>query len=99
MKIPKLINIAGHNIKVVRKKTLKSDGVPCCGLALLVEDKIELASMAHGSKLSNDQKATSFLHESLHIISALHSLGLSEKQVTKLELALYQFLHDNKLRF
>ena len=99
MKIPKLINIAGHQIKVVHKKSLKSDGIPCCGLALLVEDRIELAREAHGSKLSNDQRATAFLHEALHTISALHSLGLSEKQVTKLELALYQFLHDNKLRF
>jgi Holliday junction resolvasome RuvABC DNA-binding subunit len=89
----------GHQIRIVRKKTLKSDGIPCCGLALLVEDKIELASEAHGSKLSNDQKATAFLHESLHIISALHSLGFNEKTITKLELALYQYLHDNKLRF
>jgi hypothetical protein len=36
MKIPKLINIAGHNIKIVRKKTLKSDGIPYINIYMTI---------------------------------------------------------------
>ena len=99
MKIPKNIKIAGHDIKIIFKDKLHSEGTPCVGLAHLAQDKIELAKTSHGVKLSDAQKASSFLHESLHILSTLHSLGLNEKQVTALESALYQYLHDNKLRF
>ena len=99
MKIPKSINVAGHQIKIVYKNKLQSDGVPCVGLAYLTEDRIELARTCHGAKLSPDQRATAFLHEAIHVMSTLHSLKFTEKEVTALELALYQLLKDNKLRF
>ena len=99
MKIPKSIKVAGHEIKIVYKKSLKSEGVSCVGMAFLTQGRIELARTSEGVKLSKDQLAAAFLHECLHVISTLHSLGLNEKQTNAFELALYPFLHDNKLRF
>jgi hypothetical protein len=99
MKVPDNVRIAGHEIKIVYKDSLSSDGVPCVGLAYLSQDRIELARTIEGVPLSKDQLATAFLHEALHIISTLHNLSLNEKKITSLELALYQFLHDNKIRF
>jgi hypothetical protein len=99
MKVPKSIRIAGHEIKIVYKDSLSSDGTPCVGLAFLSQDRIELARTIEGVPLSNDQLATAFLHEALHIISTLHSLAFNEKKVTALEVALYPFLHENKLKF
>lgn len=99
MKVPKSIKIAGHEIIIKYKNKLESDGTPCVGLAFLAQDKMELARTCHGAKLNPSQKSTAFLHESLHFISSLYSMGFNEKQITALELALYQYLHDNRLRF
>ena len=99
MKIPETISIAGHQIKVVTKTKLDSDGQPCVGLAFTGQDLIHLAKSCHGAKLNQAQRATEFLHESLHIISVLYGLNLTEKQVSQWEVILYQYLHDNKLRF
>ena len=99
MKIPPLITIAGHQIKIVTKEKLEADEVPCVGLAYTGQDLIHLARTCHGVKLNSAQRATAFLHESLHIISVLYGLNLTEKQVSQLEVILYQFLHDNHLRF
>lgn len=99
MKIPETISIAGHQVKIVTKEKLESDGAPCVGLAYTGQDLIHLAKSCHGVKLNSAQRATAFLHESLHIISVLYGLNLTEKQVSQWEVILYQFLHDNKLRF
>jgi len=99
MKIPESISIAGHLIKIVTKKKLESDGSSCVGLAFIGQDLIHLAQTCHGAKLNQAQRASAFLHESLHIISVLYGLNLTEKQVSQWEVILYQFLHDNKLRF
>ena len=99
MKIPKTVTIAGHDIKIVTKEKLEADGTPCVGLAFTGQDLIHLARTCHGIKLNQAQKATAFLHESLHIISALYGLNLTEKQVSQWEVIFYQFMHDNRLRF
>jgi hypothetical protein len=99
MKIPKKIKIAGHEIKIVFKDRLESDGVACIGLAYQGQDRIELARTIDGVPLSDDQLGCTFLHEVLHIITTLHNIGLNEKRVSQLELGLYQFLHDNRIQF
>jgi hypothetical protein len=99
MKIPETISIAGHQVKIVTKEKLESDGAACVGLAYTGQDLIHLARTCHGVKLNSAQRATAFLHESLHIISVLYGLNLTEKQVSQWEVILYQFLHDNRLRF
>ena len=99
MKIPKTLSIAGHTVKIVTKEKLESDGTPCVGLAFIGQDLIHLAKTCPGVKLHEAQRASAFLHESLHIMSVLYGLNLTEKQVCQWEVILYQYLHDNHLRF
>lgn len=99
MKIPNSITLSGHKIKIVYKDKLDSEGVPCIGLAFLSQDRIELARTIEGVPLSQDQLGCAFLHEVLHMVSTLHAIGLKEKKVSQLELGLYQFLKDNKIKF
>jgi len=95
MKIPSKIKISGHDIKIVKKKNLFSDGERVWGLAYLHLNKIELAT----DLLPESKIAETFIHEVLHIICAIHGISITEKENQAIALSLFQVLRDNKLKF
>jgi hypothetical protein len=48
------------------------------------------------NKLKGVILLSTILHELIHTMSSVHSLGLNEKQVCAMENALYQFIRDNE---
>ena len=49
--------------------------------------------------MEKTRKAEVLIHEVIHFISTLYNLGLSEKKVNILGIALLAFLRENKLNF
>ncbi len=99
MKIPKLIKISGHEIKIKIKKNLVLNEKHCFGLSYLVQNKIELAKYCVDEPVPESRQAETFLHEIIHYINTIHSIGLSEKKTDELALALFQTIRDNVLNF
>lgn len=84
MKIPKIVNIGGQEVKVQFKKNLKDEkGRDLLGLCDSENNRIVLAAGMPKSK-----RLSIFVHEYMHFVSSVHGWGLSEQRVIALEIAI-----------
>jgi hypothetical protein len=87
------LKIGPFSYKVkVKKKVYAKDGTELYGQILYPNQTVE-----YQKGLSLERTAAIVLHEALHGIDEAIGVGLSEKQVTKLGIALAGFLLDNDL--
>lgn len=92
MKLPERVKIGPYKYSVHAKKKVRKDGRDLYGYIAYGPQKIEVQS-----GLSDERTSAIFLHEALHGLSDAYSINLSEKQVTKLGVALAEFLTENDL--
>lgn len=90
MKIPKILHIAGHNYKVIKRDIAKGgDRLGYCNNAIL--------EIGIHNNLLPTKEAQVFLHEIIHTIDPLAELN--DDQVSRLARNLYAVIKDNNLRF
>jgi hypothetical protein len=95
MKIPKVLSICGHDIKVVIKPgELKVDGSPVWGW---YDDKNHTICLNKG--MAKTRQMEVLLHEAIHAVSSIHCLALTEKQVKLLGIEILALIRNNKLDF
>jgi hypothetical protein len=81
------LNLCGYKVEVHRLDDVKSDdGDDCFGTEELLGD--EGYKLCIGSHLGGQRLTETLLHESMHAISDLLDLGLSEQQVRALGVGL-----------
>ena len=98
MVITQMVRISGHDIAVeILDHVTDGNQEACCGMAYLLQDRIEIARKWNGVNVSDDAMGEAFIHEVIHHIDAKYSIGLKEKQVEKLGSGMYAFLRDNIL--
>jgi hypothetical protein len=100
MIIPDKIDICGHDVTIEKvENVFDTDGSPCIGMAYLMRDTIEIATMLTGTIVSEDNRSMAFLHEVFHHLSDKLDIKFTEKQVTVLSAGLYGVLKNNNLYF
>lgn len=84
------IRLLTHNIRVhnVGREMLESQ---LMGRANLAEQLIEI-----NKHMAKDAKAQTFLHEAIHLIDRMLSLGLTEQQVDGVSAGVLSLLRENK---
>jgi hypothetical protein len=94
MKIPKQIKIGGKivDIEIVEGEVHFTNGES--GIAFLKQNLIKI----DGSQTELEQWST-LLHEILEFIKSMFELDIKHQDICCLEVALYQVLKDNKLKF
>ncbi len=101
MKIPSLVKIGGHNVRVkLEKEEFRSGrcGRKMCGQANFTKRLIRVATSNSGQKYAGSCIAETFMHEVLHHIADIYGVTISEQGINRLSMGVYQVLHDNKLR-
>lgn len=92
-RIPKKIKIGGqvipvkYHVKILEGKTGEAYGA-------YLNDKREL-HILYG--LKDETKKTTFIHECIHAMSDVYSIGLSEIQTAKMEMAIMDLVSNNKV--
>ena len=100
MKIPKSIKVSSHKIKIRRlKKITEPTMLTSYGYADLANHEIVLCKEYNGNPISESMQAEVFLHEVLHVISALYGIPLIEGKVNQLAATTLQVIRTNKLDF
>lgn len=95
MKVPKILKICGHDIEVETSKgDLTLEGGEIWGY---YDDDKHLIKIA--PNMVSTRKMEVVLHEVIHAISAIHCLGLTEKQVKILGVEILAVIRNNKLNF
>lgn len=92
MRLPKVVSICGHDIKIVYKKKLFVDGQACWGV---YEDSKHTIYLVQG--MDKTRKLEIFLHEALHAIEHIYMLSLSEKIVKVLAIEILALVRNNKI--
>ena len=92
MKLPKILNICGHQFKIVYKKGLVHNQAPCWGMC---DTEKQIIYLVYG--MSPTKKMEIFLHECLHAIETIYNLNLSEIAVKQLSLGILSAIRDNKI--
>lgn len=98
MRIPKIFEIAGHDIEV--KIVNKINKGKFVGESNNDQNRITLARFGDGKEeIADSNKKSTILHEVIHQIAMKHGINLSENTVAALEVGLYQFLSCNDIDF
>lgn len=84
------VKIAGYRIQVRMVHDLKVNGNSALGAYRCVNPVILINKAVYGR-----EKAHTVLHEALHAISRLHKIGLTERHVSALEVALGDLIVNN----
>lgn len=90
MKIPKSVKVLYKEYMIEQQENLHSEDGELYGQIHFDAEKILLNS---GS--SEEQKMATLIHEIVHGLDAMYSIGLKEKQVEKLGNAVYMVIKDN----
>ena len=91
MIIPNKIKVLYKNYKIRQVENLHSDDGELYGQVRYLDEVIDLSVAA-----SEDQKKCTLVHEIIHAIDETYCIGLKEKQVEKLGVALYMLILDNE---
>lgn len=95
MTIPEKLHILFKEYTVKRADNMRNEkGNMLYGEVDYVTQTITLNSAA-----SEEQSKSTVLHEVVHALDELYIIGLKEKQVEKLGVALYMFIRDNPEMF
>lgn len=95
MTIPEKLRILFKEYTVKRADNMRNEkGNMLYGEVDYVAQTITLNSAA-----SEEQSKSTVLHEVVHALDELYIIGLKEKQVEKLGVALYMFIRDNPEMF
>lgn len=90
MIIPNKVKVLYKEYTVEEQTNLHDGGGDLYGQIHYLPQKIILNTDA-----SEEQKKTTLLHELIHAMDEMYSIGLKEKQVEKLGNAFYMLLRDN----
>jgi|JI10StandDraft_1071094.scaffolds.fasta_scaffold1920554_2 hypothetical protein len=95
MKLPKSLRIAGYDCKVSRADLIV-DGEGDYGTFNYNSNEIQMAQEKDFE--SEEQEASTFLHEWLHGILSIYRIKVPDEEdmVERLETALFQMFKDNK---
>ncbi len=93
MRLPKVLTIAGHQVKIRYAKTLRVDGVDCWGC--YDDEKHEIVLK---TGMESTRKMEIVLHEAIHAISDIHVLSLTEKATKILGIELLGLIRNNRLQ-
>ena len=91
MKIPAEVKILFTNYKVVDELNIHDEKSDLYGQINYLNQIIKLNPQA-----KDEQKKSTFLHECVHGLDEMFSIGLTEEQVEKLGTALYTFIESNE---
>lgn len=94
MRLPKVLNICGHEYKIVYKKRLFYNGIECWGLC---DDSKHVIYLARG--MAKTRKMEIILHECIHAIQGINNIHLSEQAVKQLGIGILGLIRNNKLNF
>lgn len=94
MRIPKTLNICGHDYKIVWKDGLFEGNTECWGVC---DSEKNIIYLRKG--MNNSQQQEILLHECIHAIQAINNQRASEQSVKVLALALLALIKNNKLNF
>ena len=87
----KQLKICGFKFNIIYKDAIVEEGSSCLGVCKSDSNTIEIRSGITGQR-ENEV----ILHESLHSISDIMNLGLTENQVNALGVTLVSFIANNK---
>lgn len=91
MNIPKKIKALHLEYEVVEDRNIHEGSTELLGQIQYIQQRILLNEGA-----SYQQKCETLIHEVIHALDNVYNIGLEEKQVEQLGVALYNFLEDNK---
>ncbi len=94
MRIPAEVKILFKNYKVVDELNIHDEKNDLYGQIDYLNQVIKLNPKAGG-----EQRKATFLHECVHGLDEMFSIGLTEEQVEKLGTALYTFIKSNEELF
>jgi Zn-dependent peptidase ImmA (M78 family) len=94
MKLPRFLNICNHKYKIIYKKRIIKDNCECLGYC---DSDKHLIYIQKG--MVPTQKMEVIIHESLHAISHINNISLTEKSVNIMALGLLGFIRNNRLNF
>lgn len=90
MVIPEKIKILYKDYTVTQEQNLHDSEDDLYGQISYSDQTIRL-----GKQYSDEQKKVTLIHEIIHGLDDMYQIGLSEKKVSKLGVALYQMIKDN----
>ena len=85
-----VVKIAGYRIPVHIAKDLKVDGGTALGAYRYVNPAIWLNKAIHGQEYAH-----TLLHESLHALDKMYKIGLTERHIALLEVAIGDLIVNN----
>ena len=91
MNIPKKIKALHLEYEVIEDRNIHEGSTELLGQVQYIQQRILLNEGA-----SYQQKCETLIHEAIHALDNVYNIGLKEKQVEQLGVALYNFLEDNK---
>ena len=94
LRLPKVLNICGHTIKIIYKKKLFHNGSECWGL---YDTEKEIIYLKMG--MTRSQKSEIVLHEAIHAIEHINNINISEQGVKNLSIGLLGLIKNNKVNF
>lgn len=94
MRIPAEVKILFKNYKVVDELNIHDEKNDLYGQINYLNQVIKL-----NPKAGDEQRKSTFLHECVHGLDEMFSIGLTEEQVEKLGNALYTFIESNEKVF
>lgn len=94
MKIPKRIDVAGHDVTIRRKKLDK-----CFGRFNKATGLMLLDTEWDGEKYTDSVIETALLHEITEAVNFYYDIGLTHRQIKLIEIGFFQVLRDNDLNF
>lgn len=92
MNIPKKIKALHLEYEVIEDRNIHEGSTELFGQVQYIQQRILLNEEA-----SYPRKCETLIHEVIHALDDVYDIGLEEKQVEQLGVALYNFLEDNKV--
>ena len=92
MNIPKKIKALHLEYEVVEDRNIHEGNTELFGQVQYIQQRILL-----NEETSYPRKCETLIHEAIHALDDVYNIGLEEKQVEQLGVALYNFLEDNKV--
>lgn len=87
----KKLKICGYDFKLVYKDNVLVDKDKCLGCCISDSSVIQLKK-----NMKKEKKQEVILHESIHAMSDIMGLGLSEKTVNTLGVVIINYIKNNK---
>nr|DAK86611.1 MAG TPA: peptidase [Caudoviricetes sp.] len=92
MNIPKKIKALHLEYEVIEDRNIHEGDAELFGQIQYIPQRILL-----NEQTSHTQKCETLIHEVIHALDNVYNIGLEEKQVEQLGVAIYNFIEDNKV--